>query len=357
MADVARLAGVGKMTVSRVLSGSANVSGPTADRVHRAIRMLNYQPNELARSLRSLHSKTIAVIVPYLYDSFFATCAHAISTVAKRHGYSVILTTSDEEHETEQRQTNLMVRRRIDGMVIIPAPGDDRYLRTEMYARVHIVTLDRPLADPRFDSVLVNNSAGTKMAVDHLIGHGHRRIGFLGVRRELYTMKARYAGYRQAMAKAGLAADPYMECRTPEQAVTQVRAALDRGQPLTALFAGNNLTTRHLLHALNTLGVDVPGQVAIAGFDDLDVADVLQPTLTVVRQPVYQIGEAAANLLFQRILRREFPSTGRRLVLPLELVVRCSCGCHSNGGIRGNGKEPRACLGVEKRADAHSGPH
>ncbi len=340
MADVARLAGVGKMTVSRVLSGSANVSDSTADRVHRAIRLLNYQPNELARSLRSLHSKTIAVIVPYLYDSFFATCAHAISTVAKQHGYSVILTTSDEEHETERRQTDLMVRRRIDGMVIIPAPGDDKYLQSEVYSRMHIVTLDRPLADPRFDSVLVNNSAGTKMAVEHLIGHGHRRIGFLGVGRELYTMKARYAGYRQAMMRAGLTAEPYMECHTPEQAVKQVRAALDREAPLTALFGANNLTTRCLLHALNVLQVDVPGQVATAGFDDLDVADVLQPRLTVVRQPVYQIGEAAANLLFRRILRQEFPSTGRRIVLPLELVIRCSCGCHTNNGLDGSRKLP-----------------
>ncbi|MGA7885564.1 MAG: LacI family DNA-binding transcriptional regulator [Acidobacteriaceae bacterium] len=357
MADVARLAGVGKMTVSRVLSGSANVSHATADRVHRAIRLLNYQPNELARSLRSLHSKTIAVIVPYLYDSFFATCAHAISTVAKKHGYSVILTTSDEEHETEQRQTNLMVRRRIDGMVIIPAPGDDKYLRAEMFSRVHIVTLDRPLADPRFDSVLVNNSAGTKTAIEHLIGHGHRRIGFLGVSRDLYTMKARYAGYRQAMMRAGFTAEPYMECRTPEQAVEQVHAALNRSEPLTALFGGNNLTTRHLLHALSVLHVEVPGQVATAGFDDLDVADVLQPTLTVVRQPVYQIGEAAANLLFERIQRQEFPSTGRRVVLPLELVVRGSCGCKSGGKFSRDGKAPEVSVRLQPHAAAQARRH
>lgn len=338
MADVARLAGVGKMTVSRVLSGSAKVSEPTAARVQRAIRMLNYQPNELARSLRSHHSKTIAVIVPYLYDPFFATCAHAISTVAKTHGYSVILTTSDEEHDTQQKQTSLMVRRRIDGMVIIPAPGDDDYLRADMFSRVHIVALDRPVADPRFDSVLVNNRAGAKMAVDHLIGHGHRKIRFVGIDRELYTLKARYAGYKQAMSKAGLPAEPYVECRSPEEAVKELGAVLRSQQPPTAIFAGNNLTMRYLLHALTTLHVQVPAQVALAGFDDFDVADVLQPTLTVVRQPVYRIGEVAANLLFERILRREFPSTGRRVVLPLELVVRCSCGCTPDGGGSGSGE-------------------
>ena len=345
MADVARLAGVGKMTVSRLLSGSAKVSEPTAARVQRAIRMLNYQPNELARSLRSHHSKTIAVIVPYLYDPFFATCAHAISTVAKTHGYSVILTTSDEEHDTQQKQTSLMVRRRIDGMVIIPAPGDDAYLRADMFSRVHIVALDRPVADPRFDSVLVNNRAGAKMAVDHLIGHGHRKIRFVGIDRELYTLKARYAGYKQAMSKAGLPAEPYVECRSPEEAVKELAAVLRGKQSPTAIFAGNNLTMRYLLHALTTLRVQVPGQVALAGFDDFDVADVLQPTLTVVRQPVYRIGEVAANLLFERILRREFPSTGRRVVLPLELVVRCSCGCTPDG--RGNGsRKARTALRI-----------
>lgn len=332
MEDVARLAGVGKMTVSRVLSGSANVSEETAARVERAIRLLKYQPNELARSLRSLHSKTIAVIVPYLYDPFFARCAHAISTVAKKHGYSVILTTSDEEHETEEREASLMVRRRIDGMVIFPAPGDDEYLRGEMYSRVHVVSADRPMADGRFDSVVVNNSAGAKMAVDHLIGHGHRRIAMMGVGRELYTMKARYAGYRQAMTKAGLSVEAYMECRTAEEAVATVSEAMSRKRPLTALFAANDLTMRHLLRAVNTLGVQVPGQLAIAGFDDLEVADLLQPTLTVVRQPVYQIGEEAANLLFRRILRQEFPTVGKRVVLPVELVVRCSCGCAAGGG-------------------------
>src|ERR1700756_1885856 len=129
MADVAQLAGVGKMTVSRFLSGSANVSKATADRVQRAVRILNYQPNELARSLRSVHSRTIALILPYLYDPFFATCAHAVSTVATQHGYSVLITTSDENAEVERKQAGLMLRRRIDGIIIIPAPGEDDYLR------------------------------------------------------------------------------------------------------------------------------------------------------------------------------------------------------------------------------------
>jgi LacI family transcriptional regulator len=332
MADVAKLAGVGKMTVSRLMSGSANVSQSTADRVQRAIRMLNYQPNELARSLRSVHSKTIALILPYLYDPFFATCAHAISTVATQHGYSVHITTSDEKIEIERKQASLMLRRRIDGMIIIPAPNDDSYLRSEMFAHVHIVTMDRPAPDSRFDSVLVNNRAGARAGVEHLIGHGHRTIAFLGLNRAIFTMQARHAGYKEAMTRAGLTPEPYTDCTSPEGTVTSVHALLTGSKPPTALFAANNLTMRYILHAVSVLHIDVPGQIALAGFDDFDLADVLQPPLTVVRQPIYQIGEMAANLLFQRIARGQYPTKGHRVVLPLELVIRRSCGCSAEPG-------------------------
>jgi LacI family transcriptional regulator len=321
MADVAKLAGVGKMTVSRLLSGSANVSKETAERVQRAVRLLNYQPNELARSLRSVHSKTIALILPYLYDPFFATCAHAVSTVATQHGYSVLITTSDEKTEIEQKQASLMLRRRIDGMIIIPAPNDNGYLRGDEFSRVHVVTLDRPAPESRFDSVVVNNRAGARAGVTHLIDHGHSRIACLGLSRSLFTMQARYAGYKEAMTKAGLQGESYIECGSPENTVTAVHSLLTESKPPTALFAANNLTMRYLLHALNVLRIDVPGQIALAGFDDFDIADVLQPALTVVRQPVYQVGEMAANLLFQRISRGEYPEKGHRVVLPTELVT------------------------------------
>jgi LacI family transcriptional regulator len=328
MADVAQLAGVGKMTVSRFLSGSAKVSKATADRVQRAIRMLNYQPNELARSLRSVHSKTIALILPYLYDPFFATCAHAISTVATQHGYSVLITTSDEKTDVERKQASLMLRRRIDGMIIIPAPHAEEYLREETFSHVHIVTLDRPGPDSRFDSVVVNNRAGAQEGVAHLIGHGHRKIAFLGLRKALFTFHARYTGYKDAMTRAHLTPESYIDCVSQENTVAVVRSLLTGADPPTALFAGNNLTMRYMLHALNELKVDVPGKIALAGFDDFDIADVLQPALTVVRQPVYQIGETAANLLFDRIAKGHFPAKGNRVVLPLELVIRRSCGCH-----------------------------
>jgi LacI family transcriptional regulator len=327
MADVALLAGVGKMTVSRVLTGSARVSAETAKRVYRAIKILHYQPNEVARSLRAVSSKTIGVIVPYLYDPFFATCAHAISTVAKQHGYSVILTTSDENPEIEQKQTSLMLRRQVDGLVVIPVSDNGRYYSGEAFSRVHVVTVDRPAPGSRFDSVLVPNRAGARTAVEHLLGHGHRSIAFLGLSRTLYTMTARYAGYREAMSDAGHSPDPYIDCGSPERTVALIRSMMNGRKPPTALFAANNLCMRYALRALSAAGIQIPRQIAVAGFDDFEMADVLQPSLTVIRQPIYQLGEVAANLLFQRISGSEASKAGHRLFLPVELVVRCSCGC------------------------------
>src|SRR5271154_2425754 len=231
MADVAKLAGVGTMTVSRLLSGSVTVSEETAKRIHRAIQELNYQPNEVARALRGLKTTTIGVIVPYLYDPFFAFCAHAIASVAKEHGYSVILTTSAEDPETEDREACQMLRRHVEGMVIIPAMQSETYLRRPEFLGARIVTLDRPAPLPRFDSVLVENKSGAAMAVKHLIGHGHKRIACIGLSAAVYTMKMRHQGYLEALRQAKLSPEPYLDFSLQESIVPMLAALLDRRDP------------------------------------------------------------------------------------------------------------------------------
>jgi LacI family transcriptional regulator len=330
MADVAKLAGVGTMTVSRLLSGSVTVSEETAKRIQQAIRQLNYQPNEVARALRGLKTTTIGVIVPYLYDPFFAYCAHAIASVAKERGYSVILTTSAEDPEIEDREASQMLRRHVEGMVIIPAMQAETYLRRPEFLNARIVTLDRPAPLPRFDSVLVENKSGAEMAVEHLIEHGHRRIVAIGLSRALYTMNMRYQGYRQALSAAKLKPEPYIECTNHDSIGPAISQLLARPDAPTAFFCTNNLTMRYALLALNEIGVSIPKGVAIVGFDDFELAEILNPTLTVVRQPSYELGRVAANLLFGRLAEdSEPPETGEKVVLPVELIVRRSCGCGS----------------------------
>jgi LacI family transcriptional regulator len=327
MADVAKLAGVGTMTVSRLLSGSVTVSESTAKRIYKAIEKLNYRPNEVARALRGLKTKTIGVIVPYLYDPFFANCAHAIAVVAKEHGYSVIVTISTEDPEVEYREASEMLRRNIEGMVIIPSMQAYSYLHRPEFRNSRIVTLDRPAPVPRFDSVLVENKSGAKLAVDHLIEHGHTRIACLGLAKELYTMRMRYQGYRRALGDAKLKLSAYIDCSSPESVVPALSRVLGGPSAPTAMFCANNLTMRYALLALNEMGVSIPGDVAIAGFDDFELAAILNPTLTVVRQPSYEMGRVAANVLFERLAAAEPPEAGNEIVLPVELVVRRSCGC------------------------------
>ena len=328
MHDVARLAGVGTMTVSRVLNESAPVSPEAAERVYRAIESLGYMPNEMARALRGVKSRSIGVIVPYLYDSFFATIAHEINTAAREHGYSVILATSDEDSELEFTEAQLMLQRRVDGLIVIPADGNRSRLSRAEFDKIHIVTLDRPMQDRRFDTVLVQNQSGARRAVQHLIeDHGHKRIAFISLNRQLYTMRSRFEGYRRAMAEAGLRTESSFRCATQELTSQAIVELMREKDPPTAFFCANNLTTRYALRALLDMGKQVPEEAALIGFDDFELAEILHPTLTVVRQPVYEVGRVAAGLLFDRLKRDEFPKDGNKVVLPVELVIRRSCGC------------------------------
>ncbi len=333
MSDVARLAGVGTMTVSRVLSGTARVSEETARRVQHAIEQLDYRPNELARALRGQRSRTIGLIIPYLYDAFFANCAHAITTVAKEQGYTVIITTSDEDTDAEYDEAEQMLQRHVEGLVIIPAKAPQSRLTRSLFGKTPVVVFDRPVSDTTFDMVLVQNTSGSRRMVEHLIEHGHQRISFMGLSRKLYTINARHLGYRRAMQEARLQESAFFGCDSKEDTLRALEAQMNSKTPPTAIFASNNLSMRYVFAALVSLGVKVPNDVALAGFDDFDLAELTVPALSVVRQPAQEMGRVAVSLLFERIQRGELPQTGNRIVLPVEIVLRRSCGCKHRSSI------------------------
>jgi LacI family transcriptional regulator len=327
MSDVARLAGVGTMTVSRVLNGTARVSPETAQRVQVAIEQLNYRPNELARAFRGQRSRTIGLILPYLYDPFFANCAHAVTTVAKEHGYSVITTTSNESPDTEYVEAEQMLQRHVEGLLVIPARLRQSRLTRALFGKTPVVTFDRPVADASLDVVLVQNTSGSRHIVQHLIEHGHKRISFMGLSRDLFTINARFLGYRRAMQEAGFPEDSYFGCESQEDTLRTVEGKLHGSNAPTAFFTSNTLATRYVFASLLHLGVRVPADVALVGFDDFDLAELTSPPITVVRQPAQEMGRVAASLLFERIARGESQQTGSRIVLPVEIVLRRSCGC------------------------------
>ena len=328
MSDVAKLAGVSTMTVSRVLNGSANVTDEPRQKVFAAIEKLRYQPNELARSLRDQRSRQIGVIVPYLYDPFFATCSHVISTVAKQHEYSVVLSTSNEDPQTEYDEASRMLRRNVEGLIVIPShprTGDSLLLAHE-FDRMPIVTLDRPIEGSGFDSLLVENEAGARVGTQHLLSLGHKRITYLGLSDSLYTMSMRHRGYKTAMEMAGLRPAAVICTSSLEDISEKIHKLLASKNKPTALFCANNLMTRHVLHSLQALNVHPPVGIALVGFDDFETADLLRPGITVVCQPVERLGRDAADVLFSRLEEARRPRAGQRTVLPVELLVRGSCG-------------------------------
>lgn len=327
MSDVARLAGVGTMTVSRVLSGTVRVSADTTQRVLTAVEQLKYRPNELARAFRGQRSHSIGLIIPYLYDPFFANCAHAVTAVAKEHGYSVIITTSNEDPETEFAEVEHMLERHVDGMVVIPSRFRQTRLSRALFGKTPVVAFDRPVPDPSLDMVLVQNTAGARRIVEHLIEHGHRRIAYMGLSRNLFTINTRFLGYRRAMHDAGLEEDAAFDCSSEEIALRVLKEKLGSGNAPTAILTSNTLATRYVLSSIAHLGLRVPNDIAFAGFDDFDLAEFCSPPLTVVRQPALEMGRVATSLLFDRINRGEIPQTGNRIVLPVEIVLRRSCGC------------------------------
>jgi LacI family transcriptional regulator len=328
MRDVAELAGVGTMTVSRVLSRSVPVSDETRQRVERAIATLHFRPNEVARSLREARTRSIGIIVPEFTDPFFALCAQAASQAAKEHAYSFMMTTSEENPETEYAEANRMLRRHVEGLIVIPAANGASRLTQPEFTSIPIVAIDRPIRGSHFSTVLIENKLGTRMAVQHLFDHNHRHIAFLGLSDKLFTLNARRVAYAEMMEQAGLVPEAYPNCATQQQTLDLLRSLQEAGRLPTALFIANHPVMHFVLHALHQLRIKVPAMIALVGFDDFEMADLVQPTVTVVRQPLEELGRVAAAILFERLQdSSSIPARAKRRVLPVELVVRQSCGC------------------------------
>jgi LacI family transcriptional regulator, galactose operon repressor len=324
--DVALEAGVSIKTVSRVVNGEPAVNEATAARVAGVVERLGYRPNELARSLKGQRSRTIGLVVADVSNPFMATCAQAIEAVAREHGHALILCDSHADLRMEGDYIGLLTQRQVDGLIIVPARGRDVHLKAEQLASLPVVALDRPAEGVETDTVLVRNRAGAREATEHLIWHGHERIAFIGDEHHFYTAHKRLEGYKEALKAANLEALYRLDAHSIEAGEEATKGFLDGPDRPTALFAANILTALGALRATEHLGLRVPEDVALIGFDDFELAPVLRPRFTLVHQPTAELGRRAAGMLFDRLDGRA-PPEPRRLILPTELVVRESCGC------------------------------
>lgn len=324
--DVAREAGVSIKTVSRVVNKEPHVNPATAARVSEVVERLNYRPNEMARSLKVHRSRTIGLMVDDISNPFMASCAQAIEAVARKRGYALILCDSHADLETEGDYIELLVQRQVDGLLLVPAHGDNVHLETEQQAGLPIVAFDRPAEGVQADTVLVQNRTGAREATEHLIWHGHERIAFIGDVRHYYTARKRLEGYKEALEAANLEPIHSLDVHSIELGEQVTKGFLEASDPPTALFAANILTALGALRATEHLGLRVPEDLAMIGFDDFELSHVLRPRFTLVHQPTAELGRSAAEMLFDRLDGEGRPEH-QRLVLPTELVVRESCGC------------------------------
>ncbi|MFE9426810.1 LacI family DNA-binding transcriptional regulator [Kitasatospora sp. NPDC006697] len=319
MKDVAAVAGVGLKTVSRVVNGEPGVSPEMAGRVQRAIQQLGFRRNDSARLLRTGTTASIGLLLEDIGDPFSSALSRAVESVAAEHGCLLFTGSSAQSADRERELALAFCARRVEGLIIVPAGRDHRYLQPEAGSGLPIVFLDRPAETIAADTVLSDNAGGARTAVAHLIRHGHRRIGFLGDLPHLHTCRQRERGYREAMAAAGLPVEPDWVRTGPTdraRVAAAVQRLLDGPEPVTALFSGNNRITVGVLHALAAR----PDRPALVGFDDLELGDLLRPGLTVVAQDPAELGTTAARLLFERL--RHGPGPVRRVEVPTRLIVR-----------------------------------
>ncbi|MET9480787.1 LacI family DNA-binding transcriptional regulator [Streptomyces sp. NPDC006638] len=321
MKDVAARAGVGLKTVSRVVNGEPGVTPDTERRVQESIDALGFRRNDSARVLRKGRTASIGLVLEDLADPFYGPLNRAVEEVARAHGALLINGSSAEDPDREQELVLALCARRVDGLIVIPAGDDHRYLEPEIRAGVATVFVDRPAGRIDADVILSDSFGGARSGAAHLIAHGHRRIGFIGDQPRIHTAIERLRGYRTAMADAGLAIhDDWVALGTtaPDRVRDAVAAMLGGPEPVTAILTGNNRVT---VTAVRVLAAH-HRPVALVGFDDIELADLLEPGVTVIAQDAATLGRTAAERLFQRLDgAADAPS---RVVLPTRLIARGS---------------------------------
>ncbi len=321
--EVAALAGVGIKTVSRVINEEPHVSEATRSRVQYAINALNFTPHEGAGALRRSvrRHRAIGLVLDAVDNPFSAAINRAVEVLADEHEVAVFAASSDDSVGRERALVATFLRRRVDGIVMTSIDTDHGYLRPDMEHGLRVVFVDRPPVGLVADTVVTNNAEASAMGVGHLLRHGHTRVAYLGDDPRISTAGERRTGFDLALAAHGLAAAGYRDdLRSAEAAEQAAAELLDRPEPPTALFTAQNLVTIGVVRALHRRGLQ--DRVAVVGFDDLPLGDLIRPGISVIAQDVREIGTQAARLL---LAEPDPDRTGpQRIVVPARLIARGS---------------------------------
>jgi len=341
--DVAKTAGVSISTVSRVVRGEDVVNPETKRKVMEAVKKLDYYPDTTARAMVKKQTNTIGLIISDISNPFYPPLLRGVENTINKFNYSLILCNTDESAEKEKQYLRVMLEKRIDGLIVsLASSANTRFLKEFEKRNIPIVCIDRKPKNMEVDTVCVDNIQGAFMAVEYLLKIGHRKIAMISGIRGITTTEGRIKGYLKALKDYGVDKSLIVEGKsTIEGAIEAIDKLLSLDFSPTALFSCNNLITLGTYIGLKKHDKKIPKDIAVIGFDDLNWAEALHPSPTVVSQPTYTIGATAAQILIQRILK-EGPKNRQNIVLKTELIVRDSCGTklrnhmyHKNGMKKG----------------------
>jgi len=331
ISDVAKKSGVSTTTVSHVINETRFVSDNVKKHVLDVIKELGYQPNSLARSLRKKETHTFGLILPDSANQYFAEIQAGVEKAAYEKGYSVILCNTEGDEAKEKLYGKVLRNKQVDGILFISVSEHSETMRSLYEENIPLVLIDRDLSDITLDSVVADNYQGGYLVTRHLLSLGHTRIACITGPAGILPSGRRVAGYKTALEEAGIQFTEELVCSGDFHATSGKIATtqlLNTSNPPTAIFAFNDLMAVGAIQAAGESKYKIPSNLAVIGFDDIELASFLSPTLTTIRQPKKEMGYLAIQMLVDRIENHDLPT--RKVVLPVSLIVRESCGGKMN---------------------------
>lgn len=324
--DVANKAGVSKTTVSRIINGNyANATEETIERVRKVIEELDYRPNSLAKGLKQVRTNVIGIILSNLLNPFWVRVLEGVEDTCRSKGYSLMICNSNDDPLIEEEHIRSFRLRQVDGIIINPTAQNFSLFQNMMDSGYPLVTINRKIMELNVDSVVMNNVRGARIAIEHLLSQGRKKIAMIVYPPHGITPRIeRIEGYKQALLKHGITLDEAMIHMVDErkgEAKKKVQQLLSSDERPDALFSTNNMMSLEILEGIKETGLNIPEQIALVGYDETVWSKHLNPPLTTVNQPALEMGQAATERLIQLIESKEKLEV-RVTVLEPELIIR-----------------------------------
>ena len=321
--DISNKTGLGLATISKFLNGG-NVLDKNRIAIEKAIKELDYTVNEFARSLKTSKSRTVGIIIPELNNVFVTSIITVIEDILRNNGYSIIVSDCRTDEKLESDVVRFFMGKRVDGIICMPVSRSGKFLKQAVDSGIPVILIDRMLDDIDTDVVMVDNFSASEKAVSHLVENGHEEIGIVVGPKNIFTSQERLKGYRGALEKRNIRISKdniIFSNYTVQGGYESLKRLVKDNRSMTAVFMTNYEMTLGAIIAINELGIKIPDDMSFIGFDNLQLSKIVKPKLSIVDQPLEDIGKNAANLMLER-LGEEIPKPKQKIQLLTTLIKR-----------------------------------